>query len=135
MVDSRTKASAFVNKLLVLQGSLALGMSLVIVVFAPQIVALVMGDRFQDAVPVLRTLGLLPFVVGLSNVLGIQLMLPFGLKREFSKIVSASAVLNILLIALLARLSEARGAAVGVLVTELFVTVSMFAVLKHKKIF
>lgn len=135
MADSRSKAAEFVRKLLLLQGGLALAMSVVIVVGAPQIVTLVMGNRFSDAIPVLRTLGLLPFVVGLSNVLGVQMMLPFGLKKEFSKIVSCSAILSISLIALLAHFAMARGAAAGVLVAELFVTAAMFATLKHKKIF
>ena len=135
MADSQSKASKFVRKLLLLQGGLALAMSVVIIAFAPQIVRIVMGSRFEDAIPVLRTLGFLPFVVGLSNVLGVQIMLPFGMKKEFSKIVTCSAILSILLIALLGYFAMAWGAATGVLVAELFVTVAMFATLKKKKIF
>lgn len=135
MADSQSKASQFVRKLLFLQGGLALAMSVVIIVFAPQIVNIVMGSRFGDAIPVLRTLGFLPFVVGLSNVLGVQIMLPFGMKKEFSRIVTCSAILSILLIALLGYFAMAWGAATGVLAAELFVTIAMFATLKKKKIF
>ena len=69
---------------------------------------------------------MLPLVIGLSNVFGVQTMLTFGMNKEFNRIVSSSAALNLLLTVPLAMFYGAAGAAAAVLLTETFVTVAMF---------
>lgn len=114
-----------VRKLLAVQGSLTLLMSLGLWIFAPQIVAVLMGPAFAEAVIVLRVLAILPFLIGISNVLGIQTMLNMGLKSAFSRIVLASGLVNLALLALLAPRWEAPGAAWALVATESLVTAAM----------
>ena len=50
----------------------------------------------------IRILSLLPFIVGLSNIFGVQIMVNFGLKRLLTRILAVAGVLNILMAVLLA---------------------------------
>jgi len=61
------------------------------------------------------------FLVGVSNVLGIQLLLPLGLQREFLLTILIPALLSLGYMPALAVAEGARGVAVALCVTELLV--------------
>lgn len=116
---------ALARKLLLIQGGAMLLLSCLLWLLAPWAVQLIMGPQFDAAVSVLRILAPLPFIIGLSNVFGVQIMLPLGMKKSFSRIVLASGLINITLVILLAPRWEADGVAMAVLVTECIVTLLM----------
>ena len=125
---------ALVRKILLIQGGLTFGLSCGLWLLAPWTVQLIMGEQFDAAVSVLRVLSPLPFLVGLSNVFGIQTMLPLGMKKPFSRIVMASGLINIILMLILAPRWEAEGVAAAVLLTEGLVTLVMALVLRKNNI-
>ncbi len=125
---------ALVRKVLFIQGGLTFILSCGLWLLAPWIVQFIMGTQFDAAVSVLRVLSPLPFLIGLSNVFGIQTMLPLGLKKSFSRIVLASGLINIILMLVLAPRWEAEGAAAAVLLTEGLVTLIMVLVLRKNNI-
>ena len=53
-------------------------------------------------------------------------MLTFGMNKEFNRIVTSSAVINLLLTFPFAYLWGATGAAIAIVLTEIFVTTAMF---------
>jgi O-antigen/teichoic acid export membrane protein len=73
-------------------------------------------------------------VIGLSNVFGIQTMLPLGMHRTFSRILMIAGAMNVLLVFALSSLLAATGTAISVLATELFVTGAMATVLVRRKV-
>jgi PST family polysaccharide transporter len=121
-----------IRKVLRLQGGFALMLSLALLAFAPWIIRLAYGPAYEDSIKVLRWLALLPFMVGLSNVLGIHTMLTLGMKRTFSGILIAAGALNLFVLFVLARRFGAVGAAMAVLTTEVFVTLLMAAILRRR---
>lgn len=129
MHESRSEAFALLRRLLRLQGVATLALSVLIFASAPYVVALLYGADFAGAVPVLRWLSLLPFLVGLSNVFGINTLLPLGMKRTFSAILVGAGVLHLLVLFALIPMFSATGAAMAVLLTECAVTLVMAAVL------
>lgn len=134
MATNRQAGLLLVRKLLLIQGGLTLFISLAMWSLAPWIVLVVMGQQFEAAVSVLRVMAPLPFLIGLSNVFGIQTMLPLGLKKSFSRIVVLSGIINISLILVLAPVWGAEGAAAAILITESLVTVAMVLVLRSANI-
>ena len=94
-------------------------------VAADWIIELLGGGEFAPASAVLRWLAVVPMVMGLSNVLGVQIMLPNGLSRAFSQIAGFAAVLGILVISPLVYWKDAQGAAMAILLVELFITTAM----------
>lgn len=130
--EDASQAKAMCSRILLIQGSVALTLSIILAVTAPLCVTVVLGNAYADAVPVLRVLSSLIFMVGLSNVLGLMIMIPFGLRREFLFCVAAGAVIGLGLAIPLSMAAGALGAAVAAASAEATVTVSMYVVLSRR---
>lgn len=134
MHQSREEAFSLIRWVLVWQG-LGTGMvSLALLVAAPFLVPILFGSAFMETTYTLMWLAPLPFLIGLSNVFGIQTMIPMGMKKVFSRILLGSGVVNILLLVPLALHFGSQGAAMAVLVTEATVTMVMAVVLFNKEV-
>ncbi len=129
--ESREAALIFVRKIVKVVGVPAFFISLALLIFAPQISNIILGIRFKESIPVIQILSFLPFIIGLSNIFGIQTMLNFGLKEIFTKILMMASVINILLALILVTPLQHIGISLSVLVTEIFVTSYMFIVLQR----
>lgn len=134
MSQDTAKALQYIKKVLYLFGGGNLGISVVLLVGADWIVNLLFGTGYDESVVMLRILAALPFIIALSNIFGVQTMLPFGLHRSFSKIITASAVVNTVLVFPLIYLLGGIGTCISMVVTECFVTITMAMVLRKKRI-
>lgn len=83
------------------------------------------GQALEPATKVLQILAVLPLIVGLSNVFGVQVMLTNGKTRPFNYILSAAAIIGAIIIWPLSYWLGAIGAALSIVIVELFVTCSM----------
>lgn len=54
-----------------------------IFVFTEHIVDIALGDNYRQSIIVLKIIAFLPFIIGLSNIFGIQTMLTLGYKKAF----------------------------------------------------
>ena len=100
-----------------------------IVVFAPQLVHVLLGRSFEPAIPLLRILALLAPVIAVNNVLGMQWMLPLDLDRPFSRMILISAVANVFLAVFLSPRLAAVGAAWAAVLAQVLALVGMLLVL------
>lgn len=110
---------------LLIAGSASLGLWLL----ADWIVWMMGGDNFKAAATVLRWLAPVPLIIGLSNLLGVQIMLPMQMNRVFNGAIAVAAVVSLLIIWPLSERYAASGAAVTILIVESVVTVLMAFVL------
>jgi PST family polysaccharide transporter len=131
---SAKAAVVFIAKSLRWIASCTFLVSLSIFVLAPRIVTLLFGSQAGDSAAILRWTAFLPFLIGVSNVLGIQTMLTFRMDKLFSKILIVSGFLNVALAIPLIHLFLAPGAGMSVLITECAVTTAMTVVLINKGI-
>jgi PST family polysaccharide transporter len=122
VAKSREEALQFLRTALRPLAGFAALSSLLLFLGAPILVRVGLGSKFIPATDVLRWLAPIPLIVMLSNIFGIQTMLPFGHDRAFSRILIGAGVLNVVLVLPLAHLFAAPGAAVSLLITEIFVT-------------
>ncbi len=109
-------------------------MGVLVFLTAPMLVRIILGTGYAQAVPVLRILALLPPLIALSNVFGIQWMLPLGLDRSFNRIILLAGVINIGLAVILAPAYADRGMAWAVVAAETFVTSGIYLLLRWKKL-
>jgi O-antigen/teichoic acid export membrane protein len=123
---SRAAAVALIRKSLFWIVLISLAASLAFLIGAGPISHIVLGSKFDGSIVPLRWMAALPVLLGLSNVFGVQTMLTFGMNKEFNRIVSSSAVINLLLTFPFAFWWGATGAAIAIVLTEIFVTVAMF---------
>jgi PST family polysaccharide transporter len=124
--QDRHIAVQFIKKMLLILGGSNLILSLVILIMAGPIVHLLLGTQFEKSIVMLRILAMLPFIISLSNVFGIQTMLPFGMQKEFSHILIGSAILNTCLVFPFIYFWGGKGVCIAMLITETFVTARMW---------
>lgn len=114
---------------------LALMLSAALWLAAPLIIRVLGGEAFLPAVTVLRWLAVLPLVVALSNIFGVQIMLPNHENRAFNLILGGAGLLSLLIMQPLISAGGALGAAFCALITELAVTLAMAAYLVRRGYF
>lgn len=107
-------------------------MGLAAFVFAPLLVPRILGEGYEPAIGVLRVLALLPPLIALSNVLGIQWMLPLGLDRPFNAIILGAGLVNLTLAVLLAPRFAHFGMAWAVVISEMLVTGGIYLLLRKR---
>lgn len=108
--------------------------SLSVLFFAPYIINFIYGNKFLDSIVILRIISFLPFLVGISNVFGVQLMLNLGMDKLFFKTTLIAAVLGVILNILMSKYYGYIGTAWNIIIIECFVTLIMYIALKKNKI-
>jgi len=132
--NDKAQAARLARTSFFFMAGLGLAMGLIAFIGAPLWTRILLGPGFSQAVPVLRILSVLPFLIAMSNVLGIQWMLPLGLDSQFNKIILGAGLINIVLAVLLAPSYAHIGMAWAVVTAEVFVTASIYYLLKKQKI-
>lgn len=98
---------------------------IMIFIFAKPIILILAGNEYSKSIYILQIIALLPFIIYLSNMFGIQGLLNFGKKKEFTLVIILGSVISIVLSFLLVPTFTSYGSAISVLVTEVFVTLGM----------
>jgi PST family polysaccharide transporter len=124
--SSRRAALRFTRLTLLLQGGIGLSMTLGLLLAAPWFAPILLGPRFIPSIRMMQILSPLPFLIALSNVLGIQIMVPFKRDVAFTMILVGAGFLNLGLAVLLAPRFQGNGMAMAVTCSELWVTAAMF---------
>jgi PST family polysaccharide transporter len=132
--ESHTKFISFIKSLLKLQAGLGLSISVLLFIFANPITEILLGKNFIAAADILRMISILPFLISLSNVFGIQIMLSLGYDKVFNKIITGAAILHIVLLMVLVPKYLAVGTSVSVVITEFVVTLLTFLFVFKKRI-
>jgi len=101
-----------------------------IFLLAPYIVPFLLGKDYDRSILLLQVMSVLPFMIGMSNIFGVQTMLPFNHKKAFSRILIFGSILSIILSLILVPLYQDIGSAVTVTIVETFITIAMFIYLQ-----
>jgi len=105
---------------------------LAIFFLGPWFLVLFYGNKFAPATAVIRILAFLPMIICISNVYGIQVMLNLKMDKYFFYITGAGAVLSVVLNIIFLPTFGYIGSAYNCLLTELFINISMYFVLRYK---
>jgi Membrane protein involved in the export of O-antigen and teichoic acid len=124
----------FIRKATVIIGGISFGLSLILFIFAELVINILLGPKYHEAVVVLKILAFLPFIIALSNIFGIQTMLTLNYKKEFSNILILASIINIILALIMVPILKHIGISLSVLLSEIFVTISMIHFLNKKGI-
>ncbi|WP_457623163.1 flippase [Persephonella sp.] len=132
MSESKEKGILFIKKITFYLGIISLLSSILLYIFAEPLTLLILGDKYIESIIVVKILSFLPFVIALSNIFGIQTMVTLNYKKAFSNILISASIINIILALTLVPIYKHIGISTSVLISEVFVTISMFIYL-HKK--
>lgn len=103
-------------------------------IIAPYFITLFYGDKFADAISILRIVSLLPITIGLSNLLGIHTMLNLRMDRAFFTVTAVGSVVGLALNLILINKFAHIGAAYAWVITEIYITITMYVYLRFKGI-
>lgn len=129
--QSRQAALVYASKIARLVSVVALAMSAGLFFGAPYITRAVQGQPSAEGTAVIRILSALPFIIGLSNIFGIQIMVNFGREKTLTKILLAAGVLNIAVAMVLVLPLKHVGVATAAVTTEAFVTIALFVAMRR----
>lgn len=105
--------------------ALTLPLTIGLILTAPYIIPLFCGQSYSEAVLTLQIISPIIFFIGVSNVLGIQILYPQGQENKVIICTALGAIVNFILnLWLIPRYSQ-NGAAISTLFTEFIVTFSM----------
>lgn len=133
--NSKSNGLKFLRRMVWILGGGNFVVSILIFIFAEWIVDLLLGDGYEQSVLLLRILSFLPFIISLSNIFGIQTMLVFGMKKQFNKILLSAAVINTVIVLPMIYFYQAIGVSISMTITEIFVTLTMYIVLRKNNIY
>jgi O-antigen/teichoic acid export membrane protein len=100
------------------------------------LVLLLGGNEMIGAVLILNILAISVPIIAISNVFGVQLLIPFGYSKEFSKVILSSGIIyatQAIFIHLIFGFNLINISIITV-TTEIFVTAYMFHQCKKKKL-
>jgi len=132
--ESDERALAFTGKSLRWICGLMLIPSIVMLFMAGPVTLLCFGHQASGTISVVRWIALLPVLSAISNVLGVSTMIPFGMDKQFSRIVIAAGVANVVLACVLIPHFGANGAGVSILIAELIVASGAVIALERRGI-
>jgi PST family polysaccharide transporter len=136
VAEDKERGIKALQKALFLIAGIGLLISVILFLTAPLVVKLIYGAKYEIATTqALRVLAVLPFIICLSNVFGVQTMIPFGLSKPFSRILIISSCVNVLLLIMLIPRFTYIGTAVSVVITESLVTLMMLGYLHFNGIY
>ena len=89
-----------------------------------------LGDGYYKSANIMKILSVLILAIGLSNVFGLQYLIPAGEDKKFTISVTCGAITNFSLNLVLIRLFKSYGAAIATIVAETVVTIIMFCFIR-----
>ena len=110
----------------------AVAMAVFFILYAEESVLYLSGEEFLPAVPAMRIILPTLIFIGLSNILGIQILVPLGQEKVVLRSEIGGVITDLILNLLLIPKWGAAGAAVGTLAAEAVVTAIQYAVLRNE---
>jgi PST family polysaccharide transporter len=89
-------------------------------------VKIVLGSKYTPSAAVIAIMSPLPVLIAVSNVLGVQILFPFGHEKRVLAVVLTAGLVNIALAFFLAPRWQASGMAAAVVISESVVTLGFF---------
>lgn len=99
-------------------------------IFAKEGIYFLSGDAYTGSILPMQIIMPTLLLIGISNLLGIQILVPMDRENDVLKSVSLGAIVNLVINAVCIPKFSASGAAFGTLVAELFVTYYQIYVLR-----
>lgn len=111
---------------------LATPLCLYFILFAVPSIYLISGDLFAPSIPPMRLIMPTLIFIGLTNIIGLQMLVPMGRENQVLYSEIAGAIINLIINSILIPRLGAAGAAIGTVAAE--VTVFIVQVMALKKV-
>lgn len=124
--ESKVKTKEILRKILYIFGGGMLLVSLSLFVFSSYIIQLFLGYKVIDSIYILKIFSIIPFLVTIDTIIGTLNMLVFKRNKEYGSIIFSAGIINLLIATVLIYFHQHFGAAISVLIIELYITLRLF---------
>ena len=125
--ENKQAGLIFIQKVTRIIGTAMFIISLLLFLFAEQISNLILGEQYQQSIPLLQIMAFLPFIISISNLFAVQGLYNLGKAALVSKFIGLIAILHLIIVTFSIYQFGTTGAVFGMLATEVIVTmVSIF---------
>ena len=97
---------------------LAVPLSVFFILFAKESILVLSGNRYYESIVPMQVIMPTLFLIGITNILGIQILVPTGREKTVLYSEIAGAVIDVIINALLIPGMKSTGAAIGTLIAE-----------------
>jgi PST family polysaccharide transporter len=117
--ESFEKFLSFIKYLLKYQTIISFLISLILYLFAEQIVEIVLGNKYPQSIPVLKILSLLPLLSSFTTIFSVNILLPMNLKNDFMKTFLAAGIISLVAAFILVPVLAETGTAIAFIIAEI----------------
>lgn len=123
--EDRAAASRLVVKYGLVLFLLSFLFSAILLYLSEFLIGLFAGEEFQAAVPLLQIMAVTPTLVSISNIIGVQVLLPLGKTKGFNRSIQVGSVFALFSVWPMVIWQDAAGAAIVSTLAEAVVSVTM----------
>ncbi|WP_160136403.1 flippase [Chryseobacterium sp. c4a] len=134
LLTSKEKVIAINRKLLIFGGIFFLVLCSGLFLFANEIIWVIFHNNSKEVINVFRIMSFIPFIIYVHTVYALFTILVFGFNKEYSKIIISGGVINLLIAFILIPLYFHIGAALCVVIIEIYIGVRYILFLNSKNI-
>ncbi|MBU1659128.1 flippase [bacterium] len=130
--NSKEHALKFIRKIFIYSSIIMGFFSLLVFVYAEEIILLLSNGGYEESVLILKLLAIFPLVITVAKIFSMNYIINFHLQNELSKIYFYSALVSLILSFSLVPMFLAVGSAIAVMLTEIFATAYMYFIIRRK---
>lgn len=123
----------FIKKMLRFSLLLGLGLSLLLFIFAKDVILILFGNKFIPSINLIQLFSVIPFIASIGIVYRVLVLVALGYDSSFTKIILTSVIIHLFLLFSLTIYLNVLGTVYAVIVTETLITLlSIFIVFRKK---
>ena len=124
--NDRKRIKEYINKAFSFSLCISIPMAFGMIAVASKFVPSFFGEDFYPAIPLMKIMSLITVFISLSNVIGIQYLLPTKKEKYYTISVIIGAVVNFILNYFLIKCYKSLGATIATVIAEFIVTAIQF---------
>jgi len=124
--NKKEEVKILINKSIELALSFSIPLIVIFLALAPEIITIFAGNKFNESIIIIRYLTPLIILLSLSNIFGLQILIPLKKDFIFLKIVTLGLFINLILNFMLIPIYSYFGAVISSIVTELYITIATY---------
>jgi len=126
IITSEQQAKQMIFKIMKISVLGMLLLSIILFIFAPQIIQLISGKEIKQAIIVLKILSVLPMIITLARIFSFNYIISFGFQRKLPKIYFITSVFGLPTLLISIPLFKEIGASVSIIFIEVLATFMMY---------
>lgn len=132
-IDSFKRFREISIKFFLILLSVASLLTIILFTFSSFLVEVLLGDSFSYSAKILNILSPLPLLFAISNFIGVVILIPLDKENEYSRIMITTLIFHTLFSFIVVPVFMAKGSAITILATELFLIFSFILFLFKNK--